>query len=83
MNIVTLTMTSLFQQLGMAHSNTAISEFFRRHSPLPPGISLPDAGIWSTSQAEFLRRAIAEDSEWSALADQMDARLREAAPADQ
>lgn len=83
MNLVTLTMNSLFQQLGMAHSNSAISEFFKLHYPLPPDIPLPEAGIWNASQAEFLRQAISEDSEWSMLADQLDTSLREIPPLDE
>jgi hypothetical protein len=38
---------------------------------------LHKALIWNPSQVAFLQQAIADDSEWCALADQLDARLRQ------
>ena len=76
MNTSKLTMRSLFDQLGLASSDTAIIDFLLAHSPLHPTVPLYKSLFWNKAQVAFLQQAIAEDSEWCALADELDACLR-------
>ncbi|NRB39222.1 MAG: DUF2789 domain-containing protein [Pseudomonadales bacterium] len=68
-------MQSLFQQLGLATSSTAIEAFFYNNR-LPQDIPLERAAFWSAGQAQFLQESIAEDSDWAEAVDQLDAQLR-------
>ena len=65
----------LFQQLGLPNSSDAI-EAFIGNNRLPKDISLENAAFWTVGQAQFIREAIAEDSDWAEVVDQLDARLR-------
>lgn len=76
MNIDALTMSALFEQLGLDHSPDAMKQFLRNHSPLPDNIALHKATFWNLSQATFLQQAITLDSEWCYLADELDLLLR-------
>ena len=69
----------LFGQLGLDNSPEGIAAFLRAHAPLPHAIALPDAPFWSPAQAAFLRDALAQDSDWAEVADQLSAALRESA----
>lgn len=69
-------MTALFQQLGLPNEAEAIDEFINRHRVLCDGIALTEAPFWTDSQADFLRDAIIDDSDWVELVDQLDVRLR-------
>jgi hypothetical protein len=44
---------------------------------LPAKVRLHEADCWTSSQAEFLMQAKAEDAEWAILVDQLDVLLRE------
>ncbi len=68
-------MVNLFQQLGLPSEPEKIDDFIVRHRCLMEG-PLDAAPFWTDSQAEFLREAVAEDSNWSEAVDQLDARLR-------
>ena len=68
--------SELFAQLGLPTDPAAIRQFLTAHTPLPNGISLPDAPFWSFSQASFLREALLQDSDWAELADQLSEALR-------
>lgn len=68
-------MNSLFAQLGLPESDTAIATFVRDHH-LEGGVRLDQATFWSSAQATFIREALQEDSDWSEMVDQLDARLR-------
>ena len=70
------TMTSLFDQLGLDSTESAIIDFMIVHSPLGITIPLHKASVWTKSQAAFLLQAVTEDSEWCALVDQLDTCLR-------
>jgi hypothetical protein len=37
---------------------------------------LPQADFWSASQASFLREAVADDSDWCEVVDELDRLLR-------
>lgn len=66
----------LFAQLGLPNQPQEVRQFLAAHSPLAPGIGLPDAPFWSPAQASFLRDALEQDSDWSELADQLSEALR-------
>ncbi len=69
------TMKTLFDQLGLASSDVAIEQFIHNNR-LRPDIPLDHAAFWSAGQAQFIREALDEDSDWSEIVDQLDAQLR-------
>lgn len=69
-------MVSLFQQLGLPSAPEKIDDFIARHHSLSDGMSIDQAPFWNDSQAEFIREALQEDSDWAEAVDQLDARLR-------
>ncbi|MDD0814415.1 DUF2789 family protein [Curvibacter sp. HBC28] len=73
-------LTHLFLQLGLPAERAEREAFVREH-PLPPGTRLSEAAFWSPSQAEFLKRSIADNASWAAAADQLAALLSPAMPA--
>jgi uncharacterized protein DUF2789 len=70
------TLEDLFDQLGLKEDHDSIELFIQAHSPLPDHIPLCKADFWTASQAEFLEQAIADDSVWSNVVDQLDALFR-------
>ena len=70
------TMNNLFAQLGLPDDDISIETFFREHHHLDNNIRLDNAPFWTATQAKFLRDAFQEDSDWSEMVDQLDARLR-------
>lgn len=72
----THTITHLFAQLGLPSETSAIDTFIDAHAPLPHELRLIDAPFWTPVQAEFLKSQLAQDSDWSAVIDTLDARLR-------
>lgn len=69
------TMKSLFQQLGLPSSDASIDAFFY-NTHLPANIPLESAAVWNSAQAQFLREALAEDSDWAEVVDQLNSQLR-------
>ena len=69
-------MTRLFDQLGLDSAPQFIESFIASHKPLPETIALADAPFWSASQAEFLRRELAEDTDWAIVIERLNAALR-------
>ncbi len=68
-------MKTLFEQLGLSANETAIENFiFNNH--LGNDIPLDHAACWNTGQAQFIREALDQDSDWSEVVDQLDALLR-------
>lgn len=65
---------NLFAQLGLSGEKRDIDAFVRGHR-LKAGTTLMDAPFWSPVQARFLRQALADDSDWSAAADELAVRL--------
>jgi len=70
------TMQTLFCQLGLAGDKEQINAFIEKHRPLPPNIVLSKADFWNETQAAFLAEAVAEDSDWCELVDELDCLLR-------
>lgn len=71
------TMQMLFCQLGLAGDEEQINAFIEKHRPLPYYIALSGADFWNEAQTAFLAEAIAEDSDWCELVDELDCLLRE------
>jgi hypothetical protein len=69
------TMKTLFEQLGLSSSDVAIENFVHNNH-LPEEIPLDHAACWSAGQAQFIREALDQDSDWSEIVDQLDAMLR-------
>lgn len=63
-------LNSLFSQLGLPDEPQAIDAFLATHR-LNAGTALVDAPFWSRAQAEFLREALADDSDWAEAADEL------------
>jgi hypothetical protein len=68
--------TSLFKQLGLDSTDSAIETFIGDHRPLPGNVELHEAKFWSASQASFLKQVKDEDADWIEIVDQLDALLR-------
>ncbi len=66
----------LFAQLGLPYDEVAIQQFIAAHAPLPAEVTLSDAAFWTPAQALFVREALAQDSDWAELVDQLNAALR-------
>lgn len=73
------TLSTLFAQLGLPDGAADIDRFIRtHHNDLSPQTRLEQAEFWTPAQAGFLREAVAEDSDWCELVDELDAMLRTA-----
>lgn len=70
------TLATLFKQLGLPCDEPSIREFIRRHSPLPPEMTLQEAPFWSESQAHFLEEGLKDDSDWAEIIDELDSLMR-------
>lgn len=70
------TLSTLFEQLGLAADEKSIEDFVTKYSPLPREIALQDAPFWSESQSHFLEEGLEEDSDWAEVIDELDARMR-------
>ncbi|PQA81732.1 DUF2789 domain-containing protein [Limnohabitans sp. TS-CS-82] len=68
--------TDLFAQLGLPSDPTSIAQFVRDKQPLSEAIRLPDAPFWTQGQSEFLSEALAQNSDWAELVDQLSLALR-------
>jgi hypothetical protein len=69
------TMNDLFAQLGLGAEDQQIEEFLALHH-LAGEEQLAGAGFWSEGQRKFLNEAIADDSDWCEVVDELDALLR-------
>ena len=72
----TLSLPSLFKQLGLDHDQASIERFIKQHSPLPESCQLADAPFWDKAQADFLRQQLLADAEWAEVVDQLNLLLR-------
>ncbi|MFC6671773.1 DUF2789 domain-containing protein [Marinobacterium aestuariivivens] len=69
-------MHNLFEQLGLPSGEREVEQFIRTHRLFSQDIRLDKATFWTESQAEFLREAFDEDSDWCEVVDELDSRLR-------
>ena len=65
---------ALFKQLGLPNSQQEIDAFLAAHR-LAQGQALVDAPFWNAAQAEFLREALDDDSDWAEEVDELACRL--------
>jgi hypothetical protein len=70
------TIETLFRQLGLPDRPDEIQAFVAEHKAERRDTPLCELPFWSSSQAEFLRMAVAEDADWCEVVDQLDALLR-------
>lgn len=63
-------LSNLFLQLGLPGEPQAVETFLADHR-LNAGTALVEAPFWSRTQAEFLREALADDSDWAEAADEL------------
>ncbi|MBL4780979.1 MAG: DUF2789 domain-containing protein [Porticoccaceae bacterium] len=70
------TLATLFEQLGLPATESAIDVFIDQHSPLDPQLALQEAGFWNPGQRSFLIEALADDSDWTEMVEHLDAYLR-------
>jgi hypothetical protein len=75
MHTSTIAMPQLFEQLGLDSSNLAIARFIKHHH-LPEDTHLQAATFWTSSQRQFIRDSMLQDSDWCEVIDQLDALLR-------
>lgn len=69
-------LSHLFEQLGLDNSASEIENFIAQHRPIASSLELSEAEFWNNSQANFLKEAVAADSDWAEVVDQLDAMLR-------
>lgn len=69
------TLSHLFAQLGLPSDELSIRRFINSHA-LDSHTLLPEAPFWSRAQADFLRDALYNDSDWSSCIDELDRQLR-------
>lgn len=67
-------LSNLFRQLGYSGEAEDI-DLFIAGNRLEKGVALTDAVFWSTTQADFLKRALADDSDWAEAVDELSVRL--------
>ncbi|MDH2431195.1 DUF2789 domain-containing protein [Pokkaliibacter sp. MBI-7] len=70
------TLNTLFQQLGLPDDSAKIDHFISHHSPLPDELLLHQAQCWTLAQSRFLRDALAEDSDWAEVVDELNVMMR-------
>jgi hypothetical protein len=68
-------LSDLFSQLGLPSDPAEVARFIREQGPLPAGVALADAPLWSRSQAAFLREQLADDADWAEVVDALNALL--------
>ncbi|MCW0504610.1 hypothetical protein A9R10_02510 [Aeromonas piscicola] len=76
MEFLTHDLSALFDQLGLANDELSLHRFIHEHR-LDNQTLLPEADFWTQSQANFLRDALWDDSDWSEAIDQLDVLLRQ------
>lgn len=67
-------LAAFFDQLGLPSNAQYINHFITTHH-LPPDMPLAQASFWSRSQAMMIAEALAEDSDWAEVADELAALL--------
>ena len=70
------TLKDLFKQLGLPNNDEDIHSFIERHRPIPETMKLHQVPCWTPAQSAFLEKAIADDGNWSYVADELDTTLR-------
>jgi hypothetical protein len=74
MQAITYSIASLFDQLGLESSESAIAAFIQQHQ-LAQDMLLRRASFWSQAQRQFIEESWHEDSDWCELIDQLNSML--------
>jgi hypothetical protein len=69
------TMTELFKQLGLPSDEASIQVFIAQNEGVCRQCGLVQAVIWSDSQRNFLKEAVADDADWALPAEALTAAL--------
>jgi len=72
---ISLTLSDLFAQLGLAGKPLDTDDFVAAHLPLLNRIALAEANFWTSAQAEFMKEKILDDADWAEVIDQLNERL--------
>lgn len=70
MDTTTPTLTTLFEQLGLASDQQSIDIFVQQH-PLQDEVKLIDAEFWTPQQAAFLKEGLRTDDDWAPVVDEL------------
>ncbi|TDV63443.1 DUF2789 domain-containing protein [Pseudomonas sp. LP_7_YM] len=76
MDLDTLTLATLFDQLGLDSDEASIDAFIGKH-PLPDDVKLIDAQFWTPQQASLLKEKLREDDDWAPVVDELNQRLHD------
>ncbi len=68
-------MQTLFDQLGLPSGSEDIERFIKQHRAKTGLDPLSKASFWSPSQATFIEQALAEDSDWAEVVDELSSLL--------
>ena len=68
--------SDLFAQLGLSTDQQSITEFVQKNAGLPAEVKIENAPFWTKPQADFLRSALVQDSDWAEVIDQLNIMLR-------
>ncbi|MCY1410876.1 hypothetical protein D3C76_1141270 [compost metagenome] len=74
MELQTKTLSTLFDQLGLASDPASIDAFITEHR-LARDMKLSDAPFWSEQQKKFLKDELIEDADWAEVVDELNERL--------
>lgn len=69
------TMTELFKQLGLPSDEASIQVFIAQNEGVCRHCGLVQAVIWTDSQRNFLKEAVADDADWALPAEALTAAL--------
>ncbi len=75
MDMTTHDMATLFAQLGLDNSPSAIKAFVASHK-IPADRSLAQASFWTSAHASFLTENLTQDADWCDVIDQLNVLLR-------
>ena len=75
MELSNLTLTGLFQQLGLPSDHDSIEQFVAEHSPLPRTVLLSDASFWTPQQKALLKEELRKDADWAHAIDELNSLL--------
>lgn len=70
-------LSELFAQLGLPSDEPGMRAFIAGHADDVKAGRLTDAPFWTPVQAQFLREAVDEDSDWAEVVDHLDAEFRQ------
>ena len=75
MDTSTHSLNNLFEQMGLASTDDEISAYAHQHR-LASDVLLHRAECWTPMQAQFIRDAMREDSDWASAVDQLNTMMR-------